>query len=559
MGNWAAWPVVTVAAALGVPAHAQVATLPLPGTEVGIVVEPGVQSEPALSSAFGNFIAYTDHTPNPSEVWYCRLNGLACPAFKAPQPSWYPLRSGNQFAPAVAGDLLVYVDEGPFGPRKGNVVRASLSQGISDLISPFDAFQGSPAVSDRLIAWEDNRDAATGRDIWVHDLLGGQGSWSITGKGFQHGPRVSGRLVSYLDDWDGTVKVYDLGDPPRRGAGTVTVAYPALAAFADIDGTAVVVETVLGDLEVRSMGGLLLAALTLPGRQSNPHISGDWVAFEDNSTQVSRVIVWNWATGNLYAPPAGTSSQTLNDISWPRVVYVDNRCPATGRDIYLWDTSALAGPGGGGPGGGTGCGHDDDGADDDRECDERECDDRECDERECDHDGEGEHRDRDGGSEGRCAEVSAAPLAELRLVRRRSGPRAARVEFDVEVGTPALACIDTSDVSSAWVLLDDEAVARPDDFNQHVVHLEPRRTVLGGANRLSAVVAGKPGARLRVRLLADPAGGPAPVAGAGLRVPSLGAPGAEAASGQGCSGGTAGLAAALPLWAWLLRRRRTGA
>lgn len=548
MARRAAWPVVAGAMAAALPVQAQLATLPLPGTEVGIVVKLGDQVEPALSSPFGSFIAYTDLQRALSEVWYCRLGGLTCPAFRV------PASSGNQFTPAVAGDVVVYVDEGQFGPRKGNVVLLSITQGYSAPLSPVDAQQGQPAVSDRLVAWEDDRDlATTGRDIWVHDFLAPCAfptcEWSITDVGTQRSPRVSGTLVSYLDE-DGTVKVYDVDNPMK----IPTVAYSSPswpAVFADVDGAAVVVETLAGDLEVRSIDGQLLAALTLDGLQSNPHISGDWVAFEDVSTLARRVIVWNWKTGNLYAPPAGTSSQTLNDISWPRVVYVDDRNQATkGADIYLFDTSADGG------GGGHGCRGEDEDGDDDGDG----------------HGGRGEGEDDDdrggghgckgggagSGSSRGCRDTSAVAMVELEVIRERKGPEARNVEFTAEAEIPVLVCIDADGVSSAWVLLDDEAVARPNDFNQQVVHVERRRSVVAGPNRLGALVAGKPGARLSVRVIPDPAGGPAPVAGAGLRTPSPGVASRQEdpAPAQGCSGGAAGLAAALPLGAWMLRRRR---
>jgi hypothetical protein len=150
------------------------------------------------------------------------------------------------------------------------------------------------------------------------------------------------------------------------------------------------------------------------------------------------------------------------------------------------------------------------------------------------------------------------PLAELRVLRERGGPDATNLEFTAEAEVPVLACIDACDVSSAWVLLDDEAVARPNDFNMQVVHVERRRSVAAGPNRLGALIAGKPGAWLAVKLIPDPAGGPAPVAGAALKTPTPGAASLQAQPGpaQGCSGGAAGLASALPLGAWMLRRRR---
>lgn len=498
----ARWFGAAVALFAALPARAQVAPVPLPGAEVGIVVAPGIQSEPALSKTPSSFVAYTDYSRTPSQVWYCRMDGLVCSAFQA------PASSGSQFTPATAGDALVYVDEGRYGPTKGNVVRVSFTQSYSSPVSPFDALQARPAVSDRLVAWEDQRDPSNGKDIWVHDNLLG-GDWSITGPGTQRSPRVSGTLVAYLDDAVGNVKIYDIA------SGTTTVAYSQPAAFADVDGTAVAVATQAGDVEVHSVDGRLLAALPLPGLQGNPHISGDWVAFEDSSTTVSRVIVWNWRAGGLYAPPAGTSSQTLNDISWPRVVYVDDRNPATAPDIYLFDTSAPDGGTDGGPDAGP-----------------------------------------DGGSPARCDDPSAVSLAALQVLRDQAGPDASNVEFAVAETVPVLVCIDASEVSSAWLLLDDEAVARPNDFNQNVVHVERRRTVPAGLNRLGALVAGRPGAVLAVRVLPDPGGGPAPMVGAALKQPASGTAALASGPAMGCSAGAAGLVAALPLGVWLLRRRR---
>ena len=546
MAGRATWPLIVAGVATAMSARAQIATLPLPGTEAGIVVAPGAQTEPALSSPSGSFVAYTDLARTPSEVWYCRLQGLDCPGSQVP-PS-----AGNQFAPAVADDLLVYVDEGPFGPRRGNVVLMSITQGSSVQVSPFAAYQGAPAVSARLVAWEDDRSATTGRDVRVHDVLMG-GEWSITGAGSQHGPRASGTLVSYLDDAAGAVEVYDLA------TGLTTVAYPAQAVFADVDGSAVVVQTLGGDVEVWSTDGRPLAALALPGLQSNPHLSGDWVAFQDYSTLVSRVIVWNWKSGDLYAPPAGTSTQTLNDVAWPRVAYVDDRTLATREDIYLYDTSADGGTDGGadggtdggvdgGPDGGTDGGADggvdggtDGGADGGVDGGA---------------DG-GVDGGADGGAPARCDDPSAVPLSQIDVLRENAGPDARNIEFTSKVEIPVLVCVDAQEVSSAWVLLDDEAVARPNDFNMNVVHVERRRSVPAGPNRLGALVAGKPGARLAVRLLPDPAGGPAPVAGAALKGP--GPPRADPMPAQGCSGGAAGLGALVPLAAWLLapRRRRS--
>ena len=80
----------------------------------------------------------------------------------------------------------------------------------------------------------------------------------------------------------------------------------------------------------------------MPGEQRNPHLSGDWVAFEDLSTGRSQVVLWQWTTGLVFVPHPSTSNQTLNDLgivagSEVRVVFSDDGDGAGGnRDIALY-------------------------------------------------------------------------------------------------------------------------------------------------------------------------------------------------------------------------------
>jgi hypothetical protein len=193
----------------------------------------------------------------------------------------------------------------------------------------------------------------------------------------------------------------------------------------------------------------------------------------------------------------------------------------------------------------------------------------------------------DGGPGGAgCDDPNATVLAELFVERARKEPDAATLVFRVLREAYVLVCIDPDRVSSAWVLLDDEAIATPRDFNPNVTHLERRREVEEGANRVGAVIAGKPGASIRVRVLLDPRGkdreeheadeGPVLDRGGGVddgerdadertrrdregknRSRQLLDSAAEVPPGppQGCGTSGAGLLG-LPLVAWLGRRRR---
>ena len=58
-----------------------------------------------------------------------------------------------------------------------------------------------------------------------------------------------------------------------------------------------------------------MAELRVPGVQRNPHLSGPWVAFEDVSTRLSQVVLWNWKSGLVFVPHPSTTDQVLNDVS----------------------------------------------------------------------------------------------------------------------------------------------------------------------------------------------------------------------------------------------------
>jgi MYXO-CTERM domain-containing protein len=350
--------------------------------------------------------------------------------------------------------------------------------------------------------------------------------------GDQHSPSAYGDLVGYVDGADGEAAwLYD------SAAGTFARVCDGVATSVSVgsDGTETFVAVARStsahdeDVEVWAAGGgaAPLAALRVPGVQRNPHLSGPWVAFEDVSTRFSQVVLWNWKTGLVFVPHPSTTDQVLNDLSLVvgeevRVVFEDSASAATGRDIalYVLELAPLV----------------DDGL----------------------PDGYPFEQPPPPPEPARC-DGAAEPIATLHLGRATGAPLADEVpfRFDVPAGAaalPVLVCIDAQRVSSAWVTLDDEAIARPSDFAPSVVHLEVRGEVQGGAGKISGVIAGKPGAALDVRVLAEPArlAQPSP---AGKGEPAAaGAAIAGAASG-GCASGPAGAGALLGL-ALLLARRR---
>ncbi|HEX9049277.1 MAG TPA: hypothetical protein VF841_01970 [Anaeromyxobacter sp.] len=394
-----------------------------------------------------------------------------------------------------------------------------------------DGAVSAPTIGSAVAAWESGSGA---RDIvlnrWAdfsdradHVIPAPGGGPPV---GDQHSPSAYGGLVGYVDGADGeAVWLYDSADGTfaRVCDGTATsvsVGGDGLETFVAVARATLAHDQ---DVEVWAPGGgaAPLAALRVPGVQRNPHLSGSWVAFEDVSTQFSQVVLWNWKTGLVFVPHPSTTDQVLNDLSLVtgeevRVVFEDSASAATGRDIalYVLELAPLV----------------DDGLPD------------------------GYPIEPPQAGPARC-DGTAAPLATLHLGRTTGAPLADEVPFraDLPAGAtalPVLVCVDASRVSSAWVTLDDEAIAGPSDFAPAVVHLEIRGEVLGGAGRISGVIAGKPGATLDVRVLADPARiAPAPAAGKGAAATVAGA------ASQGCASGPGGAAALLGV-ALLLARRR---
>jgi hypothetical protein len=391
-----------------------------------------------------------------------------------------------------------------------------------------DGTVSSPTIGSGVAAWEVG-DAA--RDIRVNRW--GEGKEltipapdGSAPAGDQHAPAAFDDLVGYVDGNDrGAVWLYD--SAAETFARVCDGAATGVSVGSDGADTWVAVARSAADhdedVEVWAAGGAAgpVAALRVPGVQRNPHLSGEWVAFEDVSTRYSQVVVWNWKTGLVFVPHPSTTQQVLNDLTLltdeeVRVVFEDSASDTTGRDIalYVLDIAPLVDDGQ--PG--------------------------------------GYPLEPPATPEPARCDGTATPLATLHLGRRAGAPNAAEVAFRGELPAgarrlPVLVCIDAERVSAAWVTLDDAAIALPSDFRPPAVHLEARGEAVGGAGRIAAVVASKPGATLDVRVFADPARLSAGGSAKG------GASGAAART-EGCATGRASMAGLVAIAILLARRRR---
>jgi beta propeller repeat protein len=400
----------------------------LSGTEKPVAVKPGIQTDPAIS---GPYVVFTDISAGTADVWY----------FDATDNSLHVVANGagNQLLSDVSGSRIVYTDK---SSGSGEIFLYDIVSGTTTNLTNDAADESNPAVSTRLVAWEFF--GAVDRDIVVRDLLVGT-TTTITGAGDQSAPSSSGAKVAFLDG--SAVKVYD--------ADTMATSevYAGPAASADIDGSHVAIalfNATDGDVAVYDISGAPLATLALAGDQGNPHISGEWVAFEDYSMGAAHVGLWHWTTGDVYYPTPTTSRQQLNDIDGNRIVYTDER--SGDFDIYMFEFSVAGG--GGGPDGDV-----------------------------------------------NCSDTTFAALADFTVVRGDGKPTVGSADFNSDTDREVLVCIDANGVTSAWVTVDNAAVASPKDFKTDVTNLERRSAIRAGQNNVSAILAGKPGSLLRVRIL----------------------------------------------------------
>jgi beta propeller repeat protein len=292
-------------------------------TESVVTVASGDQLDPAIS---GPTITYTDTSAGTADVRYFdTTTGMTHTVAAGP---------GDQQLSDVSdggAGLVVYTGSGG-GPA--DIFSYELATGTTAQLTSSPADQINPAVSSQLVAYEDY--SSGGSDICRYSRL--DSTTACLSKPWdQVSPAVSGASVVYIDVAAGSsVVVWNTAS----GATQTLDAGPASAP--DIDGTHVVYARAASggnDIATHDLTTNTRKVLTLAGDQVNPHISGDWVSFEDLVTGVSHLGLWNYVTGEVQHPNVSAASQSLNDISGNRVVYMDNRNGSL--DIYSLQFTAV--------------------------------------------------------------------------------------------------------------------------------------------------------------------------------------------------------------------------
>jgi beta propeller repeat protein len=428
------------AAAMAVPAATAVPAAAVAqsciGTESSVIVAAGDQFDPAIS---GPYVVWTDTSAGSADVYYFdRTTGTVHQVATGP---------GDQQLSDVNGNLVVYTSS-QGGPA--DVFLYDITTGATQQLTNDAADQINPAVSSRIVAYEDYSSGAS--NISWYDLLSGT-TQSISAPGDQVSPSVSGTRIVYVDVNAGSsVVVFD------TATATSTTIYGGPASSPDIDGAHIAFARFATggvDVSVYDTTTGTTTTLALPGDQVNPHISGDFVAFEDQNSGVSHVALWNYQNGQIFYPNPSPASQSLNDIAGNRVVYTDNR--SGNLDVYAYDFACSTPP-------------------------------------------------PPPPGNVKCSDANPTVLASYTLTRGNGKPDTTQVPFTAPADEAVVVCVDASNVSSAWVTLNNQAIETPRNFDPSVAHLERASSVTQGGNVLGGSLDGMPGSTLTVRVLANPGG-----------------------------------------------------
>lgn len=430
---------------------------------------------------------------------------------------------GNQTAPSLRSGAVAYLDDlGVVGgldavrftplsggaprpvtdnsaphawPRLGDGVVAYRSPDHVELVSLQDVYAALPPalpVPDRIfakgmgrialgqgfVAWEqESNDPLNSTDVAWQPIGGAKWTGSPTvlaAKGRQGGVAAVGVWLAWIDFEAGSVvHVRDTtGQSPERvldlkALGTVTEI--ALDASSVSGLPRLVVASLSGaDTRIDVVEGTLppVATLQYPGAKVNPHLYGGWVGFEDLSTSVSQVVLWDWL-GSAGGPPkrylpwmSGTEQRLHDLVVSAGVDVVWSQMTATlGFDIYRYYSDLPM-----------------------------------------------EAVLKAGPPTATCADPD--PAAELTVTRGTGKPTPDGRSFPLNGATTLLVCMEASDATAAWVAAGEKVVAAPGDFGRGWVSREVRVAATAGRDydTVGAVVAGKPGSTLHVKVFLESGG-----------------------------------------------------
>ncbi|HEV3139403.1 MAG TPA: hypothetical protein VGY57_02740, partial [Vicinamibacterales bacterium] len=306
----------------------------IPGTMTQITTSPASdQFDPHIS---GNIVCYTDLRNGSPQIYYF---DLSTSTETRVTNNNFP-RGGDQSCD-VSGSIIVWADN----LQPLNVQGLTIGTAGPFNIDAQNTIQVSPSVGGSLVAWMDDRNSTQGNSIWdiyAKDLTTGVEKRLTTNTlgPFSVNPNVSGRLVAYATQSTSSIQSTSCQVFVTNFDMLVTTQLTNTTGCntsTDISGNRVVYQADRDgnqDIYVFDLTTNTETRISLPGLQRGPHISGDWVSFEDVSSGTSAILLYHVPTAALFiAVSSPTSNAFLNDIDGFRVVFTGD---ATGtHQIYV--------------------------------------------------------------------------------------------------------------------------------------------------------------------------------------------------------------------------------
>jgi beta propeller repeat protein len=291
-------------------------------SEQPIAVGAGNQYAPAIS---GNIIAYDDDSAGERDVDYYDLaSGKVTRITSSPGTSSFPSVSGPLIAYTVGNHVMVY---------------SVATSTTTDLTPSATATTGNPSVGGNIVAWQDQRNGNW--DIYAEDLSTGELRQITTDSASDTLPSVGdGRIA-----WQRCTATCDIYYYDWASKGTTQVTNTPDDENPDVSGDNIVYEgTRNGETDIYdyNIQTHLEKQLRLTGIQANPSVSGGNVTFEDSASGTSHIRLWHLATGQVFDVTSGSSSQYLNDIDGNHIVYTDDR--NGNLDIFMSTFTINSGP-----------------------------------------------------------------------------------------------------------------------------------------------------------------------------------------------------------------------
>jgi beta propeller repeat protein len=320
--------VVTVFLGTAIVASPQ--SITVTGYETRVTSDPGDQYDPSIS---GNLVVFTDYRSADTDVYYVDLATMTeHPVIVGP---------GNQELTGISNGRIVYTDY-----RSSDVVLLDTADGTTqNLTAPDKAAVGhpfnsvDPVISGDLVAWEDSRDG--NMEIYAMNVGTGEERRITDSPAVDSKPSMSGAVIAWqrcaaggtCDIWSydwSTGLTTQITDTPACNERNPSISGQKIVYQSDCLGDS--------DIDQHDLATGTQEHLALPGDQANPHVSGNFVSYDDLSEGLYHIGLWHPQTGGHFQLTSGTSGQYLNGIDGNRVVYTDDR--NGDLEIYMYTFEA---------------------------------------------------------------------------------------------------------------------------------------------------------------------------------------------------------------------------